>query len=92
MTGFGMGLEGWLVMAGWAALVIAAVALLVREPRHAAPQDASAILRARFARGELTEAEYRHAAALLGGDPGGTLPPTLPTPTQAHAGQEARHD
>ncbi len=93
MTGFAMSLEGWLLMAGWAAVLVVGVLLLVREPRHATHDDAATILRARFARGELSEEEFRQAMAALDAD--------SPTPTgsgphhpthHTHQGQEARHD
>ena len=93
MPAWTMGTEAWLVMAAWAAVMVLVVWLLVREPRHESLEEPSAILRARFARGEITEEEFRRAAAALDNDP-------LPTPANsarqhaAHApqGQEARHD
>jgi hypothetical protein len=78
-------------MTGWAVVLVTVVVLLVREPRRSAPQDPAAILRDRFVRGELTEEEYRHATALLEGDPP-AVPGSRPSPHHTHAGQEARHD
>lgn len=70
MTGWMMGSEGWLLVAAWAAVMVVVVWLLVREPsrpyRHDEPE---AILRSRFARGEIGEEEYRRAMSVLDGDP-----------------------
>ena len=71
MTGFewGMGLGGWLWMIlGIVLLVVIVWAVIAAIPgRDRRPQDdASQILKARFARGEITEAEYEQARRLLG--------------------------
>jgi len=71
MTGFelGMGLGGWLWMVLGVVLVVvvvwALVAAVAGRDRPAA-EDAGQILRARFARGEITQAEYEQARRLLG--------------------------
>lgn len=71
MTGFelGMGLGGWLWMVLGVVLVVvvvwAFVAAVAGRDRPAA-EDAGQILRARFARGEITQAEYEQARRLLG--------------------------
>ena len=76
--GWGMGPDGWLWMLGGLGLLIGIVVLVVRgmggsnradrrtntNPRQE-PMD---ILRARFARGEITEAEFEQAKRVLGGD------------------------
>jgi len=93
MPGWTMGTEAWLLMAAWAAVMVLVVWLLVREPRSELRDEPDSILRARFARGEITEQEYRRAAATLDANP--------PTPAshvrdhaahRAHQGQETRHD
>lgn len=71
MTGFewGMGAGGWLWMVLGVVLVVVVVwallATISRRDRPAA-DDAAQILRARFARGEITQAEYEQARRLLG--------------------------
>lgn len=71
MTGFewGMGLGGWLWMILAVVLVVAVAWVLVTAVTgrdQTAADDAAKILRARFARGEITEAEYDQARRLLG--------------------------
>lgn len=71
MTGFewGMGLGGWLWMAVAVVLLVALVwAVVTAIPgRNRGPVDAAAqILRARFARGEISQEEYEQARRLLG--------------------------
>ena len=71
MTGldWGMGNGGWLwmilgvVLIGW---VVWALAISIAGRDHPAVDDAAQILKARFARGELTNAEYEQARRLLG--------------------------
>jgi putative membrane protein len=65
MTGWSMGLEGWLWMGIWILVIAALVWFLVREPRHSEHDDAMEILRARLARGEITADEFEHARHLL---------------------------
>ena len=71
MTGieWGMGLGGWLWMVLGIVLIVIVVWVLVsavagRERTSA--DDAAQILKARFARGEITQAEYEQARRLLG--------------------------
>ena len=73
--GWGMGLGGWLWMIGGLILVIALVVLLVRglsgpagaERDGSRPQaTALEVVRERFARGEITEAEFEQAKKTLG--------------------------
>lgn len=77
--GWGMGPDGWLWMLGGLILLIGIVVLVVRgmggferaadRPTDARPrQEPMDILRARFARGEITEAEFEQAKRVLGGD------------------------
>ena len=93
MAGWTMGTEAWIWMGAWALVMILVVWLLVREPRRDTSEDPSAILRARFARGEITEEEFRRATDALGPD----APANVATGARPHAahhdhGQEARHD
>lgn len=70
MTGIGwdMGLGGWLWMVVAIVLVVviiwAFVSAVSTRDRPAA-EDAAQILKARFARGEINEAEYEQARRLL---------------------------
>ena len=65
MTGWTMGLEGWLWMGTWAVVLIGVVWLLVREPRRADVDDPVAVLRGRLARGEINPDEFERAVRLL---------------------------
>ena len=70
MTGLDwMGLGGWLWMAGGIVLVLLvvwAVVAAVAGRDRAGEEDAARILKARFARGEITPEEYEQARRLLG--------------------------
>ena len=71
MTGFewGMGLGGWLWMIlGVVLLVVIVWAVVAAIPRrdHPAVDDAAQVLKARFARGEITQAEFEQARRLIG--------------------------
>ena len=71
MTGFdwGMGLGGWLWMILAVVLIVAVVWVLITAVagrERSSADDASRILKARFARGEITQAEYEQARSLLG--------------------------
>ena len=65
MTGWTIGLEGWLWMGAWAVVLVAVVWLLVREPRHSDRPDVVELLRGRLARGEITPDEFERALRLL---------------------------
>jgi uncharacterized membrane protein len=88
MTGWDMGPEAWIWMGAWALVMVLVVWSLVRGPRRADRDDPNAILRARFARGEISEAEYRRAEAALQADP------PVPWHGTSHSprGQETRHE
>lgn len=75
--GWGMGADGWLWMVGGLILLVGIVLLVVRgmggydrpTDRHsdARPwEEPMDILRARFAKGEITEAEFEQAKRTLG--------------------------
>lgn len=71
MTGFdwGMGAGGWLWMVLGIVLAVVLVWALVAAIAgrdHPAADEAAQILKARFARGEITQAEYEQARRLLG--------------------------
>ncbi len=71
MTGFewGMGAGGWLWMILGVVLIVVVVwALVAAIPGRNVPaaDDAAQILKARFARGEIDQAEYEQARRLLG--------------------------
>lgn len=68
MTGWSMGTEAWIWMGAWALVLVIVVWLLVREPGHDDRDDAAEILRSRFARGEISEEEYRRASTALDAD------------------------
>jgi len=65
MTGWTMGLEGWLWMSAWIVVLVAVVWLLVREPRRSDRDEALELLRGRLARGEITPEEFERARHLL---------------------------
>ena len=65
----GMGVGGWLWMVLAVVLVVVVVSVAVSAiPRRDRPQidDASQILKARFARGEISNEEYEQARRVLG--------------------------
>jgi putative membrane protein len=68
MTGiWGMTLGGWIWMAIWVIALLAMVGLLVfGGRRRERADDPLEILRARFARGEISEEEFGHARDVLG--------------------------
>jgi len=61
-----MGPWGWIWMLIWIAALLVMVWLIVRRPDESTPvQDAVAILRTRFARGEISATEFERACDLL---------------------------
>ncbi len=67
---WGMTLGGGIWMVVWVGALLLMVGLLVAGGRHVERDDPLDILRGRYARGEISEAEYRHAWELLS-EPGG---------------------
>ncbi len=61
-----MGPWGWVWMAVWIAALLVMVWLIVGRPEPTSTaEDAMAILRARYARGEISEAEFERACTVL---------------------------
>ena len=61
-----MGPYGWVWMVVWIAVLIVMVWLIVRGSAERTPaEDAEAILRARFARGEISQDEFERARNAL---------------------------
>lgn len=61
-----MATDGWIWMLIWIAALLLMVWLIVRRPETDSPsEDALSILRARFARGEITETEFERACIVL---------------------------
>jgi uncharacterized membrane protein len=61
-----MGPAGWIWMLIWIAALLFMVWLIVRRPEgNTSAEDAVAILRARFARGEINEIEFERACSVL---------------------------
>ncbi len=57
---------GWIWMLVWIAALLFMVWLIVRSPeRDTSAEDALSILRARFARGEISETEFERACSVL---------------------------
>lgn len=57
---------GWIWMFVWIAVLLLMVWLVARGPAQpSAAEDALAILRARFARGEISQQEFEQARAAL---------------------------
>lgn len=64
-----MGPWGWIWMAIWIAALLFAVWLIVRVPAtRPANEEAMAILRARFAHGEISQEEFERSRDALLGD------------------------
>lgn len=61
-----MGPWAWIWMLIWIAALLVMVWLVVRSPsERSTAEDAMAILRARFARGEISQEEFERAKAVL---------------------------
>jgi putative membrane protein len=66
MAGWDMTFEGWLWMFIWIAALLLMVWLIVRRPEdRPGAEDAMAILRSRFARGEISQEEFERARTAL---------------------------
>ena len=75
MTGWTMGIEGWLWMGAWILALVGAVVLLVWTPRRRSARDEPLdVLRSRLARGEISPEEYLRARSLLEPDAKGGSP------------------
>jgi len=72
MDGWGMATGGWLLMLAWIGALLIMVWLIVDGGRGRRREDPSDLLRARFARGEISEEEFRHARDILDEPIGGT--------------------
>jgi len=70
--GFGMDAGAWIWMLVWIAALVAMVWLIVRADHHPPADDPDAILRARFARGEINAEEFERAKLVLGRQTGST--------------------
>lgn len=69
MMGWSVDASGWLWMAIWIVALVAMVWLLIRPAGGLSSADeALSILRARFARGEISEEEFERARATLVAD------------------------
>jgi putative membrane protein len=69
MMGWGMDFAAWLWMAIWIAFLVVIVWLISRGTESSSVvEDALEILRARFARGEISEDEFEHARDVLSTD------------------------
>lgn len=68
----GMDAGAWIWMLVWIFALIVMVWLIVRTDRRAPTDDADAILRARFARGEINAEELERARLVLHEEKGST--------------------
>lgn len=59
------GYDGWIWMAVWIGALLLMVWMIVRSSNRPSEADANAILRARFARGEISKEEFEQARAVL---------------------------
>lgn len=61
-----MGPDGWIWMLVWIVALLFMVWLIARSPsEHSTADDAMTILRARFARGEISQEEFERAKVAL---------------------------
>ena len=66
MVGWDMTVGAWIWMSFWMAALLVMTWLLVRQPGRQSPrEDAMTLLRARFARGEISQAEFERALDAL---------------------------
>ena len=68
--GYGMDAGAWIWMFVWIFALIAMVWLIVRSDHRPPADDPEAILRARFARGEINVEEFERATLVLHQEPG----------------------
>ncbi len=65
-TGWTMAADGWLWLVIWAIAIVVLIWLITRGSNDGArPEEPLEILRRRFARGEISETEYRSALQAL---------------------------
>lgn len=72
MMGWGMDAGAWIWMLVWIVGLVAMVWLIVRADRLAPADDPDEILRARFARGEISADELERARLVLHHETGST--------------------
>ena len=67
MMGWGLGMDAgaWIWMLVWVFALVAMVWLIVRADHRTPADDPEAILRARFARGEINAEEFERARLVL---------------------------
>ena len=66
MFGWEMTVGAWIWMVFWIAALLVTTLLLVRQPGREPPrEDALRLLRTRFARGEISQAEFERALEAL---------------------------
>lgn len=70
MGDWGMTLGSWIWMLVWVAALLLMVWLIVAGGRTEQPEDPLELLRSRYARGEITEDEFRRMRTVLT-EPGG---------------------
>jgi uncharacterized membrane protein len=70
--GWGMDASAWIWMLVWVLALFAMVWLIVRADHGAPADDPEAILRARFARGELNAEQFEQARLVLHQETGST--------------------
>jgi uncharacterized membrane protein len=59
------GFDGWIWMAVWIGALLLMVWMIVRNPTRPSDPEAMAILRSRFARGEISKEQFEQARAVL---------------------------
>jgi uncharacterized membrane protein len=74
MMGWGLGMDAgaWIWMLVWVFALVAMVWLIVRADHRTPADDPEAILRARFARGEISAEEFERARFVLRNEIGST--------------------
>ena len=74
MMGWGLGMDvgAWIWMLVWVFALVAMVWLIVRADHRTPDDDPEAILRARFARGEINAEEFERARLVLRNEIGST--------------------
>jgi uncharacterized membrane protein len=65
MSGWTVGIEGWLFMGAWILALLVVVWLLVREPHRTGRDEALDTLRSRLSRGEISPDEFEAARRVV---------------------------